>query len=212
MSWAAGVRTLAPKQARCCVVGAVLFDDFSARDLLRTELADGMGPAKGKDFATALGPWLVTVDELDHDAIELTIRVNGQVWSSGSTSSAMWSVGELVAWASIAEPLRPGEVLGSGTLGGGCGFELDRRLAPGMKVELSSPRLGVLRNRLAARGVRRVVASRTDRGSARARQLLLSWSVASRRYQAVERSPAGRARPGHHMCHRLDDRGELDTV
>ena len=80
------------------MVGAVLFDDFSARDLLRTELAGGMGPAKGKHFATGLGHWLVTVDELDLDAIELTARVNGQVWSSGSTSSAMWSVGELVAW------------------------------------------------------------------------------------------------------------------
>ena len=78
----------------------------------------------------------------------MTARVNGDTWSEGSTSTLLWSIAELVAWASTGEPLAAGTLLGSGTVGGGCGLELGRSLQPGDVVELEIEGLGVLRNRL----------------------------------------------------------------
>ncbi len=110
-------------------------------------MAAGLGPSKGKHFASALGPRIVTLDALP-DALEMAARVNGEVWSEGSTGTLMWSIAELVAWASAGEPLAAGTLLGSGTVGGGCGIELDRKLEPGDVVELEIEGIGVLRNRL----------------------------------------------------------------
>jgi 2-keto-4-pentenoate hydratase/2-oxohepta-3-ene-1,7-dioic acid hydratase in catechol pathway len=110
-----------------------------------------LGPAKGKDFATALGPWVVTLDELDLGQLTLTAAVNEHEVAHGCASSALWSVQELVAWASAAEPLRPGDVLGSGTVGGGSGLENGRLLEPGDVVEMSVAGIGTLRNRIGHR-------------------------------------------------------------
>jgi 2-keto-4-pentenoate hydratase/2-oxohepta-3-ene-1,7-dioic acid hydratase in catechol pathway len=139
---------LAPDQAARCLFGVTLLNDFSARDRQFEETAGNLGPAKGKDFATALGPWIATVDEVDLLALPLSARVNGEVWASGVSGSAMWSAAEILAYLSTAEPLVPGELVGSGTIGGGCGLEVGRRLVPGDVVELSGGGLGVLRNRL----------------------------------------------------------------
>jgi 2-keto-4-pentenoate hydratase/2-oxohepta-3-ene-1,7-dioic acid hydratase in catechol pathway len=124
-----------------------VFNDFSARDIQAHEMTSGLGPSKGKHFASAVGPRIVTLDALPA-ALAMTARINGEVWSQGSTGAIMWSIAELVAWASAAEPLAAGTLLGSGTVGGGCGVEIGRKLSPGDVVELEIEGIGVLRNRL----------------------------------------------------------------
>jgi 2-keto-4-pentenoate hydratase/2-oxohepta-3-ene-1,7-dioic acid hydratase in catechol pathway len=139
---------LRPDEAERCLFGVTLLNDFSARDRQFHENRGNLGPAKGKDFATAVGPWITTVDELDLLGIDLRARVNGEQWAAGVSGSALWSAGELLAYLSTAEPLVPGELVGSGTLGGACGLEVGRRLVPGDVVELEGAGLGVLRTPL----------------------------------------------------------------
>jgi 2-keto-4-pentenoate hydratase/2-oxohepta-3-ene-1,7-dioic acid hydratase in catechol pathway len=124
-------------------------NDFSARDVQAREMTAGFGPAKGKDFGTVLGPWVTTLDELDLGDLTMLARVNGEEWSRGSTSTLTWSLEELVAYASRNEVVVPGQVIGSGTVGLGCGLELYRKLSPGDEVELEIEGIGTLRNRLA---------------------------------------------------------------
>jgi 2-keto-4-pentenoate hydratase/2-oxohepta-3-ene-1,7-dioic acid hydratase in catechol pathway len=125
-----------------------IYSDFSARDIQAKEMTLTLGPTKGKDFGTGIGPWITTVDELDLDAMTMIARVNGEEWSRGSSGTIMWSAAELLAYISTAERLQPGDLIGSGTVGGGCGLELDRRLSPGDVVELEVEGIGVLRNTL----------------------------------------------------------------
>lgn len=139
---------LTPDNALDHLFGVTILNDFSARDIQGREMATGFGPAKGKDFATALGPWIVTRDELDLDAITMLARVNGEEWSRGSTASLTWSIAELIAYASWGETLWPGELLGSGTVGTGAGAEHGKQLQPGDVVELDVSGIGVLRNRI----------------------------------------------------------------
>lgn len=143
-----GGRDLTPEQALGHVLGFTLLNDFSARDIQFREMGARLGPSKGKHFATAIGPAIVTLDAVDPEALELRARINGELWSSNSSGSILWSVAELVAWASAGEPLVAGTLLGTGTVGGGTGLELDRRLAPGDVVELELVGLGVLTNRI----------------------------------------------------------------
>jgi 2-keto-4-pentenoate hydratase/2-oxohepta-3-ene-1,7-dioic acid hydratase in catechol pathway len=142
-------RDLTPDNALDHVLGLVNFNDFSARDIQAVEMGGGLGPSKGKHFGSAVGPWITTLDALEANDLAMAARVNGETWSQGSTSTLLWSIAELVAWASTGEPLAAGTLLGSGTVGGGCGLELGRNLQPGDVVELEIDGLGVLRNRLA---------------------------------------------------------------
>jgi fumarylacetoacetate (FAA) hydrolase len=141
------------------VAGFTILNDWSARDLQRVEMAVGLGPGKGKDFATSLGPDLVTFDELAdryRDGrlhLEMTAAVNGRVLSRGDSGTMYWTWPQLLAHASRDATLRPGDVLGSGTVGTGCILELTPEavggwLAPGDLVELTVERLGTLRNRV----------------------------------------------------------------
>jgi 2-keto-4-pentenoate hydratase/2-oxohepta-3-ene-1,7-dioic acid hydratase in catechol pathway len=139
-------RDLRPDEALDHVLGVTIMNDLSARDVQAREMTAGFGPAKGKDFGTALGPWITTLDELDLDDLTMLARVNGQEWSRGSTSTLTWSLAELVAFASRNEIVVPGEVIGSGTVGMGCGLELYRKLQPGDVVELEIEGIGTLRN------------------------------------------------------------------
>ena len=110
------------------VAGFTVMNDWSARDLQRREMALGLGPAKGKDFATSLGPVLVTpeelLDEVGVPRATMVARVNGQEWSRGELADLHFGWGALVAHASRATRLRPGDVIGSGTVGTGCILEL----------------------------------------------------------------------------------------
>lgn len=141
------------------VAGFTIMNDWSARDLQRLEMAVGLGPSKGKDFATSLGPDLVTLDELsDHYRdgrlhLEMTAAVNHRILSQGNAGSMYWTWPQLLAHASRDVTLRSGDVLGSGTIGTGCILELTPEavggwLKPGDVVELTVERLGTLRNRV----------------------------------------------------------------
>jgi len=148
-------RNIPVDQARDYIAGYTIFNDFSARDIQLQEMQGRLGPAKGKDFDTgnALGPYLVTPDEIP-DPYDLTMlaRVNGQEWSRGSSAAMHFSFEEIIAYISRDETLYPGEFIGSGTVGNGCGLELDRWLQPGDVVELEVERLGILRNRVVRLG------------------------------------------------------------
>ncbi|MFI5456850.1 MAG: fumarylacetoacetate hydrolase family protein [Isosphaerales bacterium] len=147
----------ADDRALQAVAGFTIMNDWSARDLQRIEMAVGLGPSKGKDFATSLGPELVSVDELASSfrdgrlQLEMTAAVNGRLLSRGNSGSMYWTWPQLLAHASRDATLRPGDVLGSGTVGSGCILELTPLAAggwlqPGDVVELTIERLGTLRN------------------------------------------------------------------
>lgn len=136
-------------EARDYIAGFTVMNDFSARDIQRKEMKVRLGPAKGKDWATALGPWLVTTDELgDPYNLEMTARINGEVWSRGNSRSLYWKFEQMIEFLSRDDSIYPGDVLGSGTVGSGCGLELDRWVQPGDVMELEIERIGVLRNQV----------------------------------------------------------------
>ena len=131
--------------------GFTVMNDWSARDLQRREMRVGLGPAKGKDFATSLGPIVVTPDEFDGSDGEMVARVNGEERSRGNLRDLNWPWERLLKQAARNTHLVPGDVIGSGTVGTGCILELGdgRWLRPGDAVELEVEGLGVLRNRIA---------------------------------------------------------------
>jgi 2-keto-4-pentenoate hydratase/2-oxohepta-3-ene-1,7-dioic acid hydratase in catechol pathway/sugar lactone lactonase YvrE len=140
---------LTPQEALGAVGGFVLLNDFSARDVQFREMVEGlMGPAKSKDFGTALGSVIVTPPELLPvlDSLDVEVRVNGEVWGAGNTRGMRHSVAEVVAYASAGERLVTGTVIGLGTVPGCSGVEVSRWLSPGDVVELSAGLLGTLRN------------------------------------------------------------------
>ena len=156
--------SLSPEQAREHVFGYTVLNDWSARDLQVREMQVRLGPAKGKDFATTLGPWLVTADELEpyrddegFVALDLRAHVNGELVGQDLLSNMGWPFEELISYASRGTVVRAGDVLGSGTCGnGGCLAELWGRrgrndpppLRPGDVVELTVEGIGTVRNRV----------------------------------------------------------------
>jgi fumarylacetoacetate (FAA) hydrolase len=156
----AGVEELDYELEVAAVIGAesqiggfTIMNDWSARDLQRQEMRVGLGPAKGKDFATSLGPVVVTPDELGDLSLEMVARVNGEERSRGNLGSIYHSWESIVARAAANTALVPGDVIGSGTVGSGCILEHGdgRWLQPGDEVELEVEGLGVLRNRVGPR-------------------------------------------------------------
>jgi fumarylacetoacetate (FAA) hydrolase len=156
-------RDLPAERAEEAIGGYTIFNDWSARDLQREETVVRLGPAKGKDFASSFGPWLVTPDELSDARVgngydlAMTAEVNGTETSRGRWSDAQFSFGEMLARASADVQLRPGDLVGSGTVGTGCLLEvrdttLGRYLEPGDEVVMRIERLGALRNQIVARG------------------------------------------------------------
>jgi fumarylacetoacetate (FAA) hydrolase len=133
--------------------GFTIMNDWSARDLQRAEMKVGLGPAKGKDFATSLGPVVVTPDEFDGSSATMVARVNGEERSRGDLSDLHHSWDAIVAHAARNTELCSGDVLGSGTVGTGCILEHGdgRWLQPGDVVELEVEGIGVLRNRVGPR-------------------------------------------------------------
>jgi fumarylacetoacetate (FAA) hydrolase len=149
------VHDLPGERGEEAIGGYLIFNDWSARDLQREETAVRLGPAKGKDFASSIGPWLVTPDELADSRqgkgydLAMTATVNGTELSRGTWADAQFSFGEMIARASADVRLRPGDLIGSGTVGTGCLLEvrdeiLKRYLEPGDEVTLTVDRLGAL--------------------------------------------------------------------
>jgi 2-keto-4-pentenoate hydratase/2-oxohepta-3-ene-1,7-dioic acid hydratase in catechol pathway len=139
-------RDITERDAPQYIAGYTIMNDFSARDIQFQEMACRLGPAKGKDFATAIGPCLITPDEIpDLNALTMIARVNGEIWSEGRFGSIHWSFPQMIAHVSRGEPIFPGDLFGSGTVGGGCGLEMDRYLQPGDVVELEIQPIGILK-------------------------------------------------------------------
>jgi 2-keto-4-pentenoate hydratase/2-oxohepta-3-ene-1,7-dioic acid hydratase in catechol pathway len=145
------VRRVSVEEAADCIAGYTIFNDWSARDIQFREMKVGLGPGLGKDFATSLGPCLTTADAIDVASARMWARVNGEVWSEGTLGAMRFSFPEVISHLSQEQTLRPGDVLGSGTVGRGCGLELDRWIAPGDLVELEVEGIGVLGNRVGAK-------------------------------------------------------------
>jgi 2-keto-4-pentenoate hydratase/2-oxohepta-3-ene-1,7-dioic acid hydratase in catechol pathway len=131
------------------IAGFTVMNDFSARDIQRKEMKVRLGPAKAKDWCTALGPYLVTADEIgDPYNLEMTARINGEPWSKGNSGSIYWKFEQMIEFLSRDDTIYPGDVIGSGTVGTGCGLELDRWVKRGDVMELEIEKIGVLRNRV----------------------------------------------------------------
>jgi 2-keto-4-pentenoate hydratase/2-oxohepta-3-ene-1,7-dioic acid hydratase in catechol pathway len=139
-------KDLKPEEARAHIFGFTILNDFSARDIQAREMTAGLGPSKGKHFASGLGPWIATPDEMPPAGLRMQARLNGTSVTDTSSAQMIWSVEEIVAWASAGEWLAPGMLLGSGTANGGSGIELGKKLNPGDVIELQIERLGCLRN------------------------------------------------------------------
>jgi len=138
-------------KAKDHIFGFTIFNDFSARDAQRIEMAGLLGPAKGKSFdgGNVLGPWIVTPDEIgDPYHLKMEARVNGEVRSRGMSDGMLFSFEEIIAHVSQDETLMPGEFIGSGTVGNGCGLELGQYLAHGDVVELEVEKIGILKNKV----------------------------------------------------------------
>lgn len=163
-----GGKNISAARADEHIFGFTIMNDFSARKLQREEMKLSLGPAKGKDFATALGPYLVTRDELAKNAsstergqlynLEMTARVNGRELSRGNARSMRWTFAQIIERASYGVMLHPGDVIGSGTVGTGCLGELNASgvtknlwLKSGDEVELAIEHLGTLKNKIVLR-------------------------------------------------------------
>jgi 2-keto-4-pentenoate hydratase/2-oxohepta-3-ene-1,7-dioic acid hydratase in catechol pathway len=143
-------RDVSKEDAWALIAGYTIFNDVSARDIQMKEMQGMLGPAKGKDMdgGNVLGPVLVTADEWDpRDGKEMIARVNGEEWSRGKTDTMHHDFGAIVSYISQGETLHVGDVIGSGTVGTGCGLELGRFPQPGDTIELEVEGIGVLRNR-----------------------------------------------------------------
>ena len=145
-------RNVASSDAADHIFGFTIFNDFSARDVQSKEMSAWLGPGKGKDFANAFGPCVVTCDEVGPEPdLAMICRVNGEEWGRARSSEMHWSWGDIVAHVSRDEDIYPGDVYGSGTPGGCCGLDIGRSLDPGDIVELEIEGIGVLRNPISAR-------------------------------------------------------------
>jgi 2-keto-4-pentenoate hydratase/2-oxohepta-3-ene-1,7-dioic acid hydratase in catechol pathway len=145
------VRDVSEDEAMQAVFGYTIFNDFSARDTQAEESSFRMGPAKGKDFDTgnAIGPCIVTRDEIDApEALQMCVRVNGVERSRTTSGGMQHGIARCISFLSRSETLYPGEVLAMGTVGNGCGYESLSFLADGDVVEVEVQGIGVLRNRL----------------------------------------------------------------
>lgn len=131
------------------IFGYTIMNDWSARDLQRAEMAMRLGPAKSKDFATSLGPCIVTADELDPSSgLSMRARVNDETWFETTDAKMHWTFPQMISYVSQSEEVYPCDVYGSGTAYGGCGLDQDRWLPRGAIVELEIDGIGTLRTEL----------------------------------------------------------------
>ena len=155
-----GGSNISVNNAKNFIAGYTICNDWSARDLQREEMAMNLGPAKGKDFATSFGPYMVTPDELENDwdengklHLRMTCHVNDKLVSDGNTNDLYHSFNKMIERASMNTELLPGDYLGSGTVGTGCILELRPEntggwIKKGDVVKMEVERLGILENKI----------------------------------------------------------------
>lgn len=136
------------EQANSHIFGYTILNDISARDIQKKEMAIRLGPAKGKDFCSIVGPVIITADEFDDQGPNLRMQaiINGDLWSEGFSGDAHYTWAQMIEHASQEEWIIATDFLGSGTVGTGCGLELDKWIAPGDLIELDVERIGRLKN------------------------------------------------------------------
>jgi 2-keto-4-pentenoate hydratase/2-oxohepta-3-ene-1,7-dioic acid hydratase in catechol pathway len=142
---------ISASKAKDHIFGFTIFNDFSARDAQRIEVEGRLGPAKGKSFdgGNVLGPWIVTSDEIgDPYRLKMESRVNGKMRSQSTSEGMLFSFEEIIEHVTKDETLMPGEFIGSGTVGNGCGLELGVYLEHGDTIELEIGKIGVLKNKV----------------------------------------------------------------
>ena len=142
---------ISASKAKDHIFGYTIFNDFSARDAQRIEMEGRLGPAKGKSFdgGNVMGPWIVTPDEIgDPYKLKMEVRVNGKMRSQGVSEGMLFSFEEIIEHVTKDETLMPGEFIGSGTVGNGCGLELGWYLEHGDAIELEVEKIGILKNRV----------------------------------------------------------------
>jgi 2-keto-4-pentenoate hydratase/2-oxohepta-3-ene-1,7-dioic acid hydratase in catechol pathway len=150
-------RNVAKERAADHIFGYAVFNDFSARDKQAREMEGRMGPTKGKSFDTgnAIGPWIVTRDEVpDARSLEVSVRINGETIARNTTAGMIHGFDDVIAYLSTDETLHPGEFIGSGTVGGCCALENDHWLKDGDVIEVEFSGIGTLRNRILRRAAR----------------------------------------------------------
>ena len=143
-------KNISKADAPAYIAGYSIFNDVSARDRQTEEMKMLLGPAKGKHFdsGNVIGPCMVTPEGIDPLKLQYAAKVNGEVWAEGTTSDMFWSFPDFIEYISQDETLYPGDFIGSGTVPGGCGLELQRWIKPGDVVELEIDKIGVLRNKV----------------------------------------------------------------
>jgi fumarylacetoacetate (FAA) hydrolase len=157
---------LSPEEAADHIFGYTIFNDWSARDVQRQELKVGLGPAKGKDFASSLGPLIVAKEALADKTVErpgvydltMTAKINGVEKSRANLKDIFWSFGEIISRVSQSSQILPGDVIGSGTVGTGCLLELTKTQGPwlneGDVIELEIERIGILKNTIGRKTIK----------------------------------------------------------
>ncbi len=142
-------RDISEEDAHEHIFGYAILNDWSARDAQGGEMAMGTGPYKSKDWCWSLGPWIATPDEVgDPKNIPMAARVNGETWVETTPGEMYWTFSQIIAYTARDENLLTGDLMGSGTVPGGCGMEMDRWIQPGDVVEIDMGPLGVMRNKV----------------------------------------------------------------
>ncbi len=140
-------RNIKASQASKHILGYSILNDISARDVQKYEMQCRLGPAKGKDFCSIIGPMIVTPDEIgDINNLDASVRINGDTISTNSSSGIYWSFEEMIERCSAEEDIYPSDIYGSGTLGNGCALEHGHWINPGDEIELEVEHLGILKN------------------------------------------------------------------
>jgi len=152
-------RRVKEADAGAYIAGYTLYNDWSARDIQMRESSVGIGPGIGKDMASSIGPTIATPDEFSREHSKLEARIDGETWSTGTLADMHFSFEQIIEFVSQEADVVPGDLLGSGTIGMGCGFERDRYLTPGMTIELEAEGIGLLRNVLGEKGPRSQIGS-----------------------------------------------------
>lgn len=132
------------------ILGFTILNDISARDIQKREMAVRLGPSKGKDFCSIIGPVITTIDEFKfmEPKLKMTCKVNGKLWSQGMSSDAHFSFSDMISFCGKEEWILAGDLMGSGTVGTGCGLELDQWIKPGDEIEMEIEKIGLLKNKV----------------------------------------------------------------
>ncbi len=140
-------KNISEDKAHDHIFGFTILNDISARDIQKKEMSVRLGPSKGKDFCSVIGPVIVTADEIGFEPnLEMKASINDELWSEGKSGDGHYTWAQMIAFASMDEYLMPTDFLGSGTVGTGCGLELDKWIKPGDTVKLEIEKIGELRN------------------------------------------------------------------